>query len=182
MSVYDFTIRLGGLMFKKILSQQPITGLITLEEVKAHCRVFNNFEDTYLTSLIPVYIDMAQSYTGRMMTTGSAVVVVEDGCPDVLLPYGEVTAVTAVTLDGVASTDFTFDKVTQKVTINQPYGRARIEFVAGYATLPVTVKQAVLVMISTAYNVREDIVVGQTPNEMPRTSRDLLDRVKLAWQ
>lgn len=168
-------------MFKKILSQQPLDGLITLDEVKRHCRVFNDFENSYLQSLIPVYIDMAQSYTGRMLTTGSAAVVVSD-CKEVLLPYGEVTSVTTVLLDGIESTNFTFDDVTQKVTIHEPYDSARIEFVAGYAALPDVVKHAVLVMVSTAYNVREDIVVGQTPNEMPRTSRDLLDRVKLPWQ
>lgn len=168
-------------MFKKILSQQPITGLITLPEVKSHCRVFNTFEDTYLTSLIPVYLDMAQSYTGRMLTTGSAIIVVE-GCREVLLPFGDVTDVTKVTLDGTESTNFTFDDITQKVTIGQAYDSARIEFIAGYATLPAVVKQAVLVMISTAFNNRDDVVVGQTPNEMPRTSRDLLDRVKLPWQ
>ena len=68
------------------------------------------------------------------------------------------------------------------VTINAPYATARIEFNAGYTALPVVVKQAVLVMINTQFNNRDDVVVGQTVNEMPRTSRDLLDRVKLPWQ
>lgn len=169
-------------MYKKIISQEPLDGLITLPEVKAHCRVFTSFEDQYLSSLIPVYLDMAQSYTGRMLTTGSAVAVVHSWQSQVLLPYGEVTEVTKLVLDGTESTAFTFDDVSQMVTINAPYATARIEFNAGYETLPVVVKQAVLVMISTAYANRDDVVVGQTVNEMPRTSRDLIDRVKLPWQ
>lgn len=169
-------------MYKKIISQATFDGLITLPEVKAHCRVFNTFEDTYLSSLIPVYLDMAQSYTGRMLTTGSAVAVVHSWQSQVLLPFGNVTEVTKLVLDGTESTAFTFDDVSQMVTINAPYATARIEFNAGYETLPVVVKQAVLVMISTAYANRDDVVVGQTVNEMPRTSRDLLDRVKLPWQ
>lgn len=181
-SVYYHHIRLGGTMYKKIVSQTTLDGLITLPEVKAHCRVFNSFEDTYLSSLIPVYLDMAQSYTGRMLTTGSAVVVVHGWQSQVLLPYGNVTEVTKLVLDGTESTAFTFDDVSQMVTINAPYATARIEFNAGYETLPVVVKQAVLVMINTAFNNRDDVVVGQTVNEMPRTSRDLLDRVKLPWQ
>lgn len=181
-SVYYCYIRLGGIMYKKIISQATFDGIITLPEVKAHCRVFNTFEDTYLSSLIPVYLDMAQSYTGRMLTTGSAVAVVHSWQSQVLLPFGNVTEVTKLVLDGTESTAFTFDDVSQMVTINAPYATARIEFNAGYETLPVVVKQAVLVMINTAFNNRDDVVVGQTVNEMPRTSRDLLDRVKLTWQ
>ena len=181
-SVYYCHIRLGGIMHKKIISQATFDGLITLPEVKAHCRVFTDFEDTYLSSLIPVYLDMAQSYTGRMLTTGSAVAVVHSWQSQVLLPFGNVTEVTKLVLDSTESTAFTFDDVSQMVTINAPYATARIEFNAGYETLPVVVKQAVLVMINTAFNNRDDVVVGQTVNEMPRTSRDLLDRVKLPWQ
>lgn len=169
-------------MYKKIISQEPLDGLITLPEVKAHCRVFTSFEDTYLSSLIPVYLDMAQSYTGRMFTTGSAVAVVHSWQSQVLLPFGNVTEVTKLVLDNNESTAFTFDDVSQIISINAPYATARIEFNAGYETLPVVVKQAVLVMINTAFNNRDDVVVGQTVNEMPRTSRDLLDRVKLPWQ
>ena len=169
-------------MFKKIISQVPTTGLITLDEVKSHCRVFNDFENSYLQSLIPVCLDLCQSYTGRMLTTGSAVVVVHGWQSQVLLPYGNVTEVTKLVLDGTESTAFTFDDVSQIISINAPYATARIEFNAGYTTLPVVVKQAVLVMINTQFNNRDDVVVGQTVNEMPRTSRDLLDRVKLPWQ
>ena len=169
-------------MFKKILSQQPLDGLITLDEVKAHCRVFTDFENSYLTSLIPISLDLCQSYTGRMLTTGSAVVVVHSWQSRVLLPYGNVTEVTKLVLDGTESTAFTFDDVSQIISIDAPYATARIEFNAGYTALPVVVKQAALIIAGTQYNNRDDVVVGQTVNEMPRTSRDLLDRVKLPWQ
>ena len=169
-------------MFKKILSQQPLDGLITLDEVKAHCRVFNDFENSYLSSLIPVCLDLCQSYTGRMLTTGSAVVVVHGWQSQVLLPYGNVTEVTKLILDGTESTAFTFDEVSQIISISAPYATARIEFNAGYTALPVVVKQAALIIAGTQYNIREDVIVGQAVNEIPRTSRDLLDRVKLPWQ
>ena len=169
-------------MYKKIVSQTTLDGLITLDELKRHCRVFTDFENSYLTSLIPISLDLCQSYTGRMLTTGSAVAVVHSWQSQVLLPFGEVTEVTKLILDGTESTAFTFDDVSQIISINAPYATARIEFNAGYETLHVVVKQAVLVMINTAFNNRDDVVVGQTVNEMPRTSRDLLDRVRLQWQ
>ena len=169
-------------MYKKIVSQTTLDGLITLDELKRHCRVFTDFENSYLTSLIPISLDLCQSYTGRMLTTGSAVAVVHSWQSQVLLPFGEVTEVTKLILDGTESTAFTFDDVSQIISINAPYATARIEFNAGYETLPAVVKQAVLVMVNTAFNNRDDVIVGQTVNEMPRTSRDLLDRVRLPWQ
>ena len=181
-SVYYHHIRLGGTMYKKIVSQTTLDGLITLDEVKSHCRVFNDFENSYLSSLIPVCLDLCQSYTGRMLTTGSAVVVVHSWQSQVLLPYGNVTEVTKLVLDGTESTAFTFDDVSQIISINAPYATARIEFNAGYATLPLVVKHAALILASTQYNIREDVIVGQAIHEIPRTSRDLLDRVKLPWQ
>ena len=84
-----------------------------------------------------------------------------------LLPFGEVTEVTKLILDGTESTAFTFDDVSQIISINAPYATARIEFNAGYTTLPVVVKQAALIIAGTQYNNRDDVVVGQTVNEMP---------------
>lgn len=169
-------------MFKKIITQEPLIGLVTLEELKRQCRVFTTFEDAYLSSLIPVFTEMAQSYTGRMLTEGSAVAVVHSWQSQVLLPFGEVTEVTKLVLDGTESTASTFDDISQIISINAPYATARIEFNAGYTTLPESVKQAILVMCSTAFNNRDDFVLGQSANQMPSTSRDLLDRVKLPWQ
>lgn len=166
-------------MYKKILTQTALSTVLTLTEVKRQCRVFTDFEDDYLTSLIPVYADLAQSYTNRMLTEGTAVVAIEEYSPVILLPYGEVTEVTKVELDGVESTAFTFDDVTQKVKISEPYSECKIYFSCGYVGIPDVVKAAICMMISTAYNNRDDVVVGQTIAEMPRRSLDLLDRVRL---
>lgn len=168
-------------MFKKIVSQDPLN-LVTLDEVKKQCRVFTTFEDDYLTSLILPYCEMAQSYTCRMLTPGTATVLIEGYQSDILLPFGEVTEVTSVVLDDVDVTDFTFKPVSQKVYLNQYFQTAEITFSAGYTAIPESVKAAILMMISTAYNNRDDVVVGQQVYTMPSSSRDLLDRVKLPWQ
>ena len=85
----------------------------------------------------------------------------------VLLPYGNVTEVTKLVLDGTESTAFTFDDVSQIISINAPYATARIEFNAGYETLPVVVKQAVLVMINTAFNNRDDVASHSQSDRRP---------------
>lgn len=164
-------------MYSKIVTQEPLT-LVTLDEVKKQCRVFNTFEDDYLTSLIAPYCDLAQNYTRRMLTEGSAIVVYEDCYQTQTLPYGEVTDVTEVMIDGEVTTDYTFNMITQKIKVNEPYTELTVSFDAGYATIPPAVKQAILIMINTAFVNREDVNVGETITKMPRSAEDLLDRVK----
>ncbi len=167
-------------MYRKIISQDSLD-LVTLDEVKSQCRVFNDFEDEYLESLIEPFSDLAQSYTNRMLSEGVAVVVVEKYCPTIQLPFGEVTEVTEVLLDDddVTSEDFTFEPITQKIKISVPFCKVKITFNAGYETLPKVVRQSILMAISTAFNNRDDIVIGQSVDKLPMTSLVLLDRVRL---
>ncbi len=164
-------------MYTKIVTQESLE-LVTLDEVKKQCRVFNEFEDEFLSDLIAPYSDLAQGYTHRMLSVGVAAVFIESYCPVIQLPYGEVTAVTEVLVDGVVTEEFTFEPLTQKVKINVTYCEAKITFEAGYKIAPTVVKQAVLVAINTAFNNRDDVVIGQTVAELPITSLKLLDRVK----
>ena len=165
-------------MYSRIITQDSFNQVITLLEAKRQCRVTHTFDDDYIESLIPVACEMAQSYSGRLLTVGSVSSVIETYQSVVMLPFGEVTAVTELKLDGVVSTDFTFDDVTQKVTINTEFTQAKITYSCGYATAPTAVKQAVLMIISTLYDSRQDFVAGLTVANMPMTSKTLLDSVR----
>lgn len=167
-------------MYKKINSQASLSTVVTLAEAKTQCRVTHTMEDSYITALITVAAELAQTYSNRLLTLGSVTTVIEYPASQIQLPFGEVTAITALSLDGTASTDYTFSPVTQKVTITAPdtYVSAEITYNCGYSVLPSAVKQAVLMMISTLYNNRQDIVTGVTVEQIPLTSRMLLDTVR----
>lgn len=165
-------------MYSRIISQESFEQVVTLLEAKRQCRVTHEFEDDYIQSLIPVACEMAQSYSRRMLTRGSVVSVVEQYQPQILLPFGNVTEVTELLLDGVESTEFEFDEVTQKLTINTTFSKAKFTYLCGYDTAPTAVKQAIMIMISNLYNNRQDYVAGLTVAKMPITSMSLLDTVK----
>lgn len=171
---------MGCIMFKKINSQAPLSGLLTLAEVKTQCRVTHTMEDAFLTSLITVAAELAQSYTKRLLTPGSVTISAKPQYSDILLPFGDVTAITSLTLDGTASTDYTFNPVSEILTVTSttPYIEVDITYNCGYTAAPSAVKQAMLMMISTLYNNRQDNVTGMTVAEIPLTSKMLLDTVK----
>jgi len=165
-------------MYSKIISQADFETIVSLTEAKAQCRVFHEMDDSYLESLIPVAGEMAQSYCNRMLTLGSASTVIESYHSVVTLPFGDVTDVTELLLDGVVSTDFTFEPVTQKLTINTAYSVAKVTYTCGYANTPKVVKQAMLMIISTLYDTRQDHIAGLTVAKMPTTSQTLLNAVR----
>ncbi len=164
-------------MYKKIISQDELS-LVTLAEVKKQCRITTTFEDAFLESLIIPYSDLAQNYTNRMLTEGTATVVIEAYSEVVQLPFGEITAITEVLLDGEAYTDYTFNTITQKITFADLYDEAQVTFSAGYSSVPKAVAQAILMSINTAYSHRDSVVVGQTVANLPKTAEILLDSVK----
>lgn len=166
-------------MYKKINNQADFENIVSLSEAKTQCRVMHTMDDTYLETLILVACELAQVYTARMITQGSATVVVERCESVITMPFGEVTTITELLLDGTTSTDFTFEPVTQKLTINTAYSVAKATFNAGYIEPPKAVKQAILMLVSTMYDTRQDHIAGLTVAQMPLTSKMLLDTVKI---
>lgn len=166
-------------MYHRINSQEDLSTLITLDEARKQCRVTHAFDDDYITGLIPVAAEMAQTYSKRILTPASMTSVVENyQGSEVQLYSGDVTGVTEVLLDSEETTDFEFEEVTQKLTVNSVYDKLKVTYDCGYTTLPAVVKQAILITISTLYNSREDFIAGVTVSKLPLTAETLLNRVK----
>jgi hypothetical protein len=169
-------------MYTVINSQADLSTLVTLAEAKRQCRVDPSFtlDDDELTDFSLICTELAQTYTNRLLTVGSVSIEVEDNSTVIQLPWGNVTTIDEVLLDDDVTTEFTFSPITQKlkITASATYSNVKVTYTAGYTTLPVKVKQGILVMISTMYNHREDVATGTTVEELPLTSRRLLDTVK----
>ena len=171
-------------MYSKIQSQVEFSTMLTLAEAKAQCNILpsQTIDDVYITSLIPACIDLAQTYTNRLMSLGSVTLRADYGGSEILLPWGSPTVVTEILLDDVDVTAeldaYELDDITEKLTIVQPYSKLRVTYAAGYDTLPYKVKQGILLMINTMYEHRGDYVAGMTLTSIPLTSLKLLNSVK----
>lgn len=187
-------------MYSIIQTQTDLSTIITLDEAKRQCRLLPSFtlDDDDLNHLIAACTELAQVYTHRLLTPGTVVAESDEYHPVIQLPWGNVSAITEVLLDGVAYTDYTFSAVTQKLKVGKTYSNIKITYEAGYKKLystyftdnvkityepgynelPARVKQAILVMISTWYNNREDYVTGMTLETIPLTSLKALDSVR----
>lgn len=167
-------------MYSIIQTQTDLSTIITLDEAKRQCRLLPSFtlDDDDLNHLIAACTELAQVYTHRLLTPGTVVVESDEYHPVIQLPWGNVSAITEVLLDGVTYADYTFSSVTQKLKVDKTYSNIKVTYEAGYTTLPARVKQGILVMISTWYNNREDYVTGMTLETIPLTSLKALDSVR----
>ena len=166
----------------KIISQTEFTG-ISLAEAKSQCRVMasQTIDDDYISSLITVAANAAQEYLHWLTSTG--VVKQFSSSGGVIQLYGkfidEVTEVKA-TYNGVETTllssEYTFNDITEQLTISTSYSEIYITYPCGASDskLPTSAKQGMLMLISTMYNNREDFITGLTVAKMPTTSTDLL--------
>lgn len=171
-------------MYNRIISQSNLDTLVTLDEAKAQCRVTHTFDDDYISALIGVAAEMAQSYTNRILTPDTTVTSFVESYQgsQIQLFSGNVTSIDEVVIDDsdepVEEEDYSFNEITQKLTVSLTYSNLKITYKCGYQNIPLAVKQAMLMTISTLYNSREDFIIGSQVTELPLKATVLLNTVK----
>lgn len=161
--------------------------VVSLEEAKLHLHVTHNDED----SLIPIYIaaalahiDGPEGWLGRCIGVQTLEARLDGFCSNIRLPYPEVTTVLSVKyLDasGLEQTLPATDYETFGSVITPAYGKAwpsarssreavRIQYEAGYETVPEAIRAAILLMVGDLHANRETAAVGLSANTIPMST------------
>ena len=164
----------------KILTQEPFTA-VTLSQAKSQCRRLDSFvkDDEFIEGLIEDASSMAQEYLNWMVSPGTVTQYSPEG-GDLKL-YGKfITSIISVTVDG-EEIDYTYNEITEKVSVSSGYSDVYITYACGATDddLPGSVRRAILMLISTMYNNREDFITGLSVDKMPLTSAKLLELTKV---
>lgn len=171
--------------------------LVTLAEVKRHCRVDHTDDDTYLEALVAAItanIDGADGWLGRCLGEQTwKLSLPYFPCGRIYLPLPPLQGVTEVAytdVDGAPQTYADFREFGVDSRIGQGFilpaydgewpetrddtpEAVQITFTAGYAALPTPIKHAILLMVGSLYEHRED--ASHTKMEqMPFASTALL--------
>ena len=156
----------------------PSTYPVTLAEAKLHCRVDIADDDTLITALITAATEMAEQKTGRAIMTQTLELTL-DSFPEAFeltrVPVQSVTSVKYYDTTGAQQTlsntlyaldaadDFGFAHISPVYAGVWPDTRDQINavavrYVAGYAdaaSVPQSIKNWILLMVSTMYENRE---------------------------
>lgn len=177
---------------------------LQLTEAKAHLRVDESFndDDAYIRMLIKAARERAEAYTGRAFLQRSYYMYLTEYAAEIDLPNEPISTVdevkylnTAGAWVAITDPDFILVKSLIGSTVfldpitalssTANIDKIKIKYTAGvYANVPgdtaknpfpESVKYAMLLMIRTMYDNRDNLVTGTIVNEIPSNSQFLLN-------
>ena len=150
----------------------PSTPVLSLADMKLHCRVEGTDSDAAITSFSAAAVAAVEARTQRLLTSRSAVLRLPSlpyGRTPIELPGGRVASITSVVADGVTITGYEAigDSPALLVpdedwpVLANPQGfPVTITYVAGYATAPADLVAAVKLIAGELNERRENGEVG----------------------
>ena len=178
---------------KTVLITAPTALAVSVDEIKAHCRITSAEEDTYLETLITTAIEHIEQITGRKLVSQTWKLLLDEwpGDAEITLPFGECSAVNSIKYtdrEGVATTwpaeNYVVDKDSTPARVVIGYGLSwpsvellhvnpiAVEFVSGYgvaAKVPAPLKHAIKFLVAHWHENRETVVIGQSVSALPIT-------------
>ena len=150
----------------------PTAYPVTLAEAKLHCRVDGTTEDSRIDGLIAAATDYVEKYTGRSIMAQTLRLTLDSFTDAIVLPRGPVQTVSSVKYydpagieQTVPASGYTVDAASDPSwvvrdgdytwpAILDAVNAVNITFVAGYATVPPSIKHVILLLISQWYDNR----------------------------
>jgi len=171
---------------KKEAESEPLT----LAEVQTHLKVdcFDTAENEYINSLIVTARKMAESHINQLIGLQEWALYQDDlsyYTPISKLPVTEITSVKYKDSTGsmVATTDYQSDLIglpaaiefeTLPTLYDKGFNKVEILFKAGMTDIPSPIKSAMLLIIGSLYENRQDEITGTIISEIPTGSKYLL--------
>lgn len=165
---------------------------VSLDEVKAQCRVTDTASDALFEAYIGAATEMIEQYTGRAILAQTWVLALDGFANEIVLPRGPVTSVQSVTyidlggIERTASADlYALDLIgdPQRLVlvpgeiwppIRPAANAVKIQFVSGYAVAPSAIKMALLATVSRWFDNREVASIPADALAMLRPFRRIL--------
>lgn len=154
------------------LITQPSSLPVSLAEAKAHCRVEDAAEDATLNGLIAAATDYVEQYTGKAIIAQTWRLTLDEFSDSILLPKNPVQSVSSFqyndtqgVLQTLSADDYTADLAsdpawivinanTQLPDLADGVNMVQISFIAGYTTVPPSIKHAILMLVAQWYDNR----------------------------
>lgn len=176
----------------------PPAPIVTTAEIKKHVRAeYFQDDDAYLDSCIAAatdHVDGKDGWLGRALGTQTWDLVLDEfpseGIRVPLPPLQSVTYLRYVSPDTGLETELTVNADYLVDTFSEPgwimpgddgwpqtmdtINAVRVRFVAGYTTLPPTIKHAIMLLAAHYYENRESVVLDARPTVLPQAVDALL--------
>ena len=176
------------------------TDAVSTTEVKAQCRIVGTDEDTLLTRLIKAATDRVEKDTARQLVSATYELTLSDFPSNrvIELPVNPVSSITSIIyLDTdnasqtLSSNVYYLDTYIEPSRIILKYNQefpetlgtdnnVVITFVAGFTSVPDTLKSAILLLVGNLYENREATISGTIIADVPLAYEYLISAYDLS--
>ncbi len=172
----------------------PPVGIVGLDEVKRHLRIYRNDDDDTLTSLILEASDLCESPEGSGICWRRTVVTDEAHSATggaLYLSKFPVASLTSVTVSGVAQTVADFDvspggmMTTESGLFSSRSYDVKVSYVAGGGPVPAAIRGGMLEMVRYLYGTHRggsNLPRQEEPDYNTVSGFLIPNRVKMAWR
>ncbi len=187
---------------KLFLKTAPSTTPVSLAEAKTHLRVTGSDDDTYITTLIDVATQTAEEFLNLKLMSQTWVLYLDEFPDyfDLLIGTLKTASIGGIkyyndsnVLTTLADSNYFIDEFHRPArvyfaddfTIPDTFDRPNavaVEFTLGFSTasnVPAPIRQAILLMIGTYYEIRQNVVTGTIATHIPQTSEFLLRQYRI---
>ena len=187
---------------KLFLKTAPSTTPVSLAEAKTHLRVTGSDDDTYITTLIDVATQTAEEFLNLKLMSQTWVLYLDEFPDyfDLLIGTLKTASIGGIkyyndsnVLTTLADSNYFIDEFHRPArvyfaddfTITDTFDRPNavaVEFTLGFSTasnVPAPIRQAILLMIGTYYEIRQNVVTGTIATHIPQTSEFLLRQYRI---
>lgn len=168
--------------------------MLTTAQVKEHLRIEHSEEDDYIDNLTAAAYQLAEKYTNTAILDAEKIDYLDDFEDLIYLKFSPVQSITSIAYndeDGnqQAQSDYYLNSRNQRATLkpiyngtwpitDNTYENVVITYKAGYATIPDQINQAVLLIVGSLYEQRENH--SNVPaNKVPVSAEYLLDPFRI---
>ena len=162
----------------------------TLLDAKAHLRVLDTDDDVYIQSLLDTAEAQAEEITSRYFSQRSAVFYLNGYVDSFEIPKSPLVSIDSIEYIADGETVYTLldssfysvddarepalVRFDESFSVSDGFKVIKVTYTAGYAVLPLPLKQWVLMRVATMYENREEIVVGVSANTIDNRYNDFL--------
>ena len=171
----------------RVVLVTPPAPVVSLEEAKDHLRVLKATEDDLITAYIAAatgHLDGPEGWLGRAIGIQTLEARTDVFCDAMLLRYPpivEVLSVKYLDTEAVETTILSAEYELRGSLLGSAFGKrwpsvgahpeaVRIQYKAGYATLPPAMRAAILLMVGDLYANRETAVTGTIAASVPMST------------
>lgn len=146
---------------------------VSVHDVQVWAKVSG--QDNEIESLIREVVDMAEAEFNLTIIDKTVTAKYDNFGEKVLLPYAPVKAITSVKVNGVAADYTLFGNALKFVTWG---GTLEVVYTTGHTNLPEGLKLAIKKAVLSAFEDRQDSVLGGVVGKIPNHSRAIFKRYR----